>query len=241
MSHGPVALGCVYTTHPLDLTASAAVPRLTSELLVRLAQVHSSWRVSAASPEAVALPEVRTVSLGRKPRPRLAHRVRSKVTGKAYKPYPFLAKIRAYTQDFRDESVMLSMRPQDIEAVRKAGFSGKVIFWIRNHPFFTGSLDRVTDILPSCDLVVFPVASLAEMSLNYRNSKGLLFLLSSFHTLRTSTSFAQHCRGNGSQPGALSMWIRTLLFLHTPELTNRIKVFRLSRRLFASCRRVGGM
>lgn len=155
-------LGCVYTTHPLSTTIGTAVPRLKSELLERLAAAHPDWELSAASPEAVELRGIRTVSLGPKARPGPVRKLQKRVTGRAKKPYPFSAKIKAYADSLGPDSTILSMRTTDVLALRRAGYRGKIVFWLGNHPYFSGPLGPLANTIPHCDLVIFPVAALAE-------------------------------------------------------------------------------
>jgi glycosyltransferase involved in cell wall biosynthesis len=143
-----------YGLLPVDLRATAAVPRLNAQLLTSLGAAHPDWDVLAISPEAKALPGVEAIGVAlpasataklRLSESRVGRRLLGK---KAATPQSFSkalwaeaasAQLAASRPD-RPSTVVICTHAEAVLAVRRAMPRSRIVHWIHT-PVVWGFLD----------------------------------------------------------------------------------------------------
>jgi glycosyltransferase involved in cell wall biosynthesis len=141
----------LYGLLPVDLRATAAVPRLNAQLLASLGAAHPDWDLLAISPEAKQLPGVEAIGIAlpasararlRLSEPRVGRRLSGRRAatrqsfGKALWAEAAAARLAASRPD-RPSTVVICTHAEAVLAVRRAMPRSRIVHWIHT----PGSLD----------------------------------------------------------------------------------------------------
>lgn len=158
----------LYGIHPLDLQATAAVPRLNAELLALLSDARPDWEYLAISPQAKHIPGVETVGieLSSAARARLLlwntrfgrRLYRSKASTKASFTKTLWAEaaaaLLAASRPDSPSTVVICIHAEAVLAVRRAMPRVQIVHWVRM-PVVSGFLEAGL----SSDVAVAPSAA----------------------------------------------------------------------------------
>ena len=143
-----------YGLLPVDLRATAAVPRLNAQLLASLAAAHPDWDLLAISPEGKPLPGVEAIGVAlpasararlRLSEPRLGRRLSGRKAAtrqsfdKALWAQAAAARLAASRPD-RPSTVVICIHAEAVLAVRRAMPRSRIVQWIHT-PVVWGFLD----------------------------------------------------------------------------------------------------
>ena len=168
-----VSVVSLYGLLPVELEATAAVPRLNAQLLAALSAVHSDWDFLAISPEAKSLPGVEAMGVAlpasarakvRLSGPRVGRRLTGRRAatqqsfGKALWAEAAAVRLAACRPD-RPSTVVICTHAEAVLAVRRAMPRSRIVHWIHT-PVIWGFLDAGL----AADAAVVPSAAV------YRNT-----------------------------------------------------------------------